>query len=469
MRFNLLPILLFAALTLKVLSVSGREALNLKKPTECIQHKIYKTNLSEQELELSDSFMWKISHPKYETSNYVFGLVHGVPSSEIRNWDWLNLLIEQSEVYVSEIPLSHSDFEIMSRLQTSDKNILQSLSMPMREYLSELLKSKGLDIEQIKSYRPWALSTLLSTSTERGFVGIDQMLYATAINFNKPLSSLETVPELLRHFDKPKIKNIEIEILKDSICNYELMNAQSRDLVTSFIRNNPKEHINTGFSLHTKLSKNSNIFHEILIDERNKIFVETLDYFFKSKNTFASFGSLHLFGKSGVLSELKKLGYEVSAINMDELKKSVLKKTNIDMLNQSVEESLGFIKKHSEKYNQAHIKELKIELMSQIDMDKLFCFGANCNIRAFYKENTLYVSVGLFLQQFYSPVTAQGIIIHELTHHAQALINENKGKLSCSNWKDLEMEALSIQSVYLENFGKVITPNTGIYANSCTN
>lgn len=469
MQLNILSLVLFTIFSLDALALANEDIFNLKKPAECNQHVVYKATLDEQDFEFTDSYMWKISHPEYQTTNYIFGLVHGVPSSEIRNWDWLNLLLEQSEVYISEIPLKNSDLEVMRGLQITDKSVFQSLSKPMKDYLLAVLESKALDSEHIKYYRPWALSTALSTHTERGFVGIDQMLYATALNFKKALTSLETVPELIKHFDKPALKNIEIDILKDTLCNYELMNSQSGELVTSFVKNKPKQHMEAGFSLHTKSSENSKIFHDVLVNERNKIFVNKLNYFFKSKNTFASFGSLHLFGKNGVLKELKELGYEITPVNMNELKLSVLKNANIETLHKAVEESLDFIKKKEEKFSQTHTKDLRIELMSQIDMDKLFCFGANCNVRAFYKENTLYVSIGLFLQQFYSPVAAQGIILHELTHHAQALISEDSGKLSCSNWKNLEMEALSIQSTYLETFGKVITPNTGIYANSCNN
>ena len=70
------------------------------------------------------------------------------------------------------------------------------------------------------------------------------------------------------------------------------------------------------FDATTKQETDEKEFHARLLDERNLSWIPKLEVAFKEKPTFVAVGAGHLGGKKGVLSLLRKKGYQVNPVKL---------------------------------------------------------------------------------------------------------------------------------------------------------
>jgi hypothetical protein len=431
----------------------------------CAGHELEKKPLTSGDLVFADHFLWKVTSKEGKAS-YVLGLTHGVPAITARDWNWLFLLLKKSRLYVSEIPLRSADLTELAELQNSTKSIESELSPEFLKRLDQALTERNLRLEEMKTKQPWAIYGPLGTYLERGFIGIDQILYAQAEAFNRPIKPLETVRELEAHFHEAFDRRFHLEVLKDTLCALPLVMEQSKDMVSTFVNQRPLEHVKAGFGLVSRSSNRSEIFRAKLVNDRNKVFAERLGDVLREGGVFATMGALHLVGEEGLLQLLNKKGFSVDPVEPDSLAQELVATADLQPVRDSIEEAARYIQTVS-KFNGVDFAKIPVRLMTSRELDQKVCGGANCGAKALYTEDELIVSTSLLSQLTSNSIFAQSVMVHELTHHAQRVNSGLKGQVSCSQWKEWEIEAMTVQSQYLAVYGKTLPISPSHYGAAC--
>ncbi len=76
--------------------------------------------------------------------------------------------------------------------------------------------------------------------------------------------------------------------------------------------------------------------------------------------------------------------------------------------------------------------------------------GGKCRVLAWYApEGTIYLDNRLDLKR---NVMARGVLVHELVHHIQRLRTGRKAR-DCTEWRDREHKAYTIQAFWLRDQG----------------
>jgi hypothetical protein len=134
---------------------------------------------------------------------------------------------------------------------------------------------------------------------------LDEYLYKIAKDNGKEIRGLETIEEQISALNesyKPKhiyyyFKNIE----KYDSLNEELRHAymaEDNEAMLRFIADSSL----TGFNM------------DILMDRRNDILTSRIDSIVQMNSAFIAVGAGHLFGETGIISGLRKLGYAVTPV-----------------------------------------------------------------------------------------------------------------------------------------------------------
>ena len=91
-----------------------------------------------------------------------------------------------------------------------------------------------------------------------------------------------------------------------------------------------------------------------------------------------------------------------------------------------------------------------VERVPHSQIEAMACQQA-CRIQAIYIPH-----LGIFLDEDLDVVNdeyARSILLHELVHHAQALMAKYEDLSLCESWKSSEVEAYEIQGKYLRRVG----------------
>ena len=102
-----------------------------------------------------------------------------------------------------------------------------------------------------------------------------------------------------------------------------------------------------------------------------------------------------------------------------------------------------------------------VHLVPHTQIEAMACPGmTSCRIRAIYIPHLgIYMDDNLDLEK--DPF-ARSILLHELVHHAQAVMAKYEDLSICEAWKASEIEAYEIQSTYLHRVGSATQLPRGI-------
>lgn len=457
---------LWAVLGLGMAGGSAEGMPKEKNPDKCNNYRL-KWDLPDlSKIPFSSHLLWKVTSPAGK-ENLVLGLTHAVPGSELRKWDWLQLVVRTSRIYLSEIPLAAENLENLKEMQTTGKSILPELPKSFRDDLMELLRAKDLEHSGILNMKPWSLYSAVGSFVERGFKGVDQVLYFSAQTYHVPILPLETEQELERHFTHEIPYQTHLETLKDTICSHDQVIEQSRRIVESFVRQDAQGLFRAGFGLVSAVGNRSEVFVDKLVNRRNVLFVSKMMPELNQGGSFTALGALHLAGDKGILQLLSRQGFKVEPYSLAALKTKAIASADARIVDEAIREAGAYLNSQ-----QPHLAfdftRIKSRVMAQDDMDQLFCGGANCGARAFHKDGELTVSNNLLLQLALNQIQAQGIIVHETTHYRQGILRgADHPAPSCKQWQELELEALTAQSNYLQLLGQVLPHSTAHYGGAC--
>jgi len=271
--------------------------------------------------------LWEITGNGLKEPSYIFGTFHTRdPKINTLPSNVLSTLSKTQRLY-TEVPIN----------KKTTKEILHFSKMPHPLPLKQRLHPKTIKLllqhlkkyrlaytlRTLKPYKTWAITLMLANQQEKtkypNTLFMDEKLVKTAKTKHIKQAALETPTEQLKYFDTLSPSEQEQFLIytftqdNDTKYNNALKHWYLKgepkgflDLQKMFALQNPKQ---------KKLDK---LLIEGLLIERNRRFTRRINILLQNNSNihyFFALGAGHLSGDSGILTELKHMGYRIKRVD----------------------------------------------------------------------------------------------------------------------------------------------------------
>lgn len=294
------------------------------------------------------SLLWEITGNGLTQPSYLFGTMHVSNKMVFHLSDSFYHAIASCSTVSLELDPRQWQSE-MFRLQQSQMAMSMYLRAPadlLRETSFRLNSNYDVNIKNALSEEPYVINGLLyrtmdGQSNFQENTYLDLYVYQTARKLGKNATGVENYLES---------EKIQLEAQED------MLRARTRARV-NFSNDNPYEiqrkiqeayrrgDLGTLDSL-TQLSGNNEAFNEKFLYGRNEIQANSIDSIIRSESLFVAVGAAHLPGPRGVIEMLRKKGYTLRPVNMndrDAEQREHIDKIRVPVQMQNVLSEDGFI------------------------------------------------------------------------------------------------------------------------------
>lgn len=275
------------------------------------------TNL-DKPLNTDNSLLWQISGNGLTKPSYLYGTIHVISQEDYFLGKNVIKKIQNSDELVMEIDFEKMDITTLAQLSVlpegkfiknymndTDYNTLQSFmedSIGIKKFTFENAygKLKPFFIEQLIFFK------YLGQEKE----SYEQNFKKLAEDKNIPTSGLETYEEQLRFLDEISIED-QLKSMVKTIKNYSSETAKLGQLVKEYKTQNLA-------ALTASFEEDEDQTLKVkLVDKRNSNWIPKLKSLMQNKSCFVAVGAGHLGGENGLINLLKKQGYTVEPISIN--------------------------------------------------------------------------------------------------------------------------------------------------------
>lgn len=261
------------------------------------------------------SLLWEISGNGLSKPSYLYGTIHLICPTDFAITDPIkNAFANTEQVYLE---LDMDDPQMMTKMQkvlvnTSGKSLKELLKPDDYTLLNDYYKSNiGVGLEQLGMMKPLALMsmqymTLLNCQPQSYDMTFSQM----ATKAQKEVLGLETIEEQMSVFDKIPAEK-QVEQLVEMVRKKDEALKEFQQMVALYKAQDVEGLLKIMDSSQFSDYKG---FEDLLLQNRNKAWIPTLEQAIKTKPTFIAVGAAHLGGKSGVIKLLQQKGYTMKAV-----------------------------------------------------------------------------------------------------------------------------------------------------------
>lgn len=259
----------------------------------------------------SNTLLWKVSGKNLKQPSYVFGTFHMMCKDQYQLKPKVKNALEKTQNFVMEIDYSNpKELVEMQKLLISDNKITADFTEEERATFSSNLEKFGYKLEELESFSPIALYSMLYTKFLKCDVNelimIDLELMQLALKNGKTISGLETSAEQVEIFQKYFGKK---EILK-LVSDYE-KGMEEASVLASLYTN---EDLGKMYEMMINQESMNQDQKELLLDRRNEAWITKMPKIMEQKSTFFAFGAGHLLGEQGILNLLRNNGFTVTPV-----------------------------------------------------------------------------------------------------------------------------------------------------------
>lgn len=260
------------------------------------------------------SLLWKISGNGLSKDSYLFGTIHIICKEDFVMNDRVKKAFESTSKLVMELDMS--DPQLMAKMQQQSlnpgmKNIQAELSEEDAKVMDVFfMENFGAGLAQIGILKPFVLSSmaLIKTLPCPETESFEGYFTSQAQSLSKPIEGLETVEIQMGTFDQIPAK-VQLDELVKMI--REKSGAEEFDrMVKSYL----SEDIDALYQIMNQDGMMKE-YRGIMLDNRNKAWIPQLQEKMAKESLFVAVGSGHLAGEYGVISLLRKAGYQVEPVN----------------------------------------------------------------------------------------------------------------------------------------------------------
>ncbi len=276
------------------------------------------TTVAQQNKE-NNTLLWKITGNGIDKPSYLFGTIHMLCKDDAFLSNNLVSAIEKSDRVYLELDMDNlfEMFGAMTKMKMNNDTTLADL-LTAEEYkrVKEHFESKKtmLPFSMLETYKPLLASSLLM---EGGIgcdeqVAMEQLIMEEAKKNGKRIDGLETMAYQMSVFDSIPYKMQAQELLKSiSIGDKDTDGDKEFSELMKAYKDQDLEKL--GYMI-TKSDAGMMQYQDVLLNNRNRNWVEKLKILMKEKSLVIAVGAGHLPGETGVINLLRKAGYKVTPV-----------------------------------------------------------------------------------------------------------------------------------------------------------
>ena len=259
------------------------------------------------------ALLYKISGNGITQPSYIFGTIHISCDAKLEP-SAIKALDATSQMYL-ELDMDDPDLQ---------KNMLKLMNMRNGTTISSLISKEDYEIldsfvmakmnvslSLFNSYKPFLLNSMfLTTLLECKPQYIENELVRISTQQKEPVFGLETVVDQMSIFDLIPYQLQAEELVKSIKANFKDDKIELDLLLKAYA----KKDLNKMQQLFSASSNKIMIdYEDLLLKNRNNIWVPKIERISKEKPTFFGVGAAHLLGDDGLISLLRRAGYQVEA------------------------------------------------------------------------------------------------------------------------------------------------------------
>jgi uncharacterized protein YbaP (TraB family) len=264
---------------------------------------------------------WKVSGNDLTKPSYLFGTHHLIEKDSIAGFDKYLKLIDEVDAVIGELDMSNMMSIQMKLMQGGVmKDVKMKDLMSADDYVlvdNELKQVLGAGLDKLGVLKPMMLSSMYTVMMYMKYFNlkkqpeaIDNLFQKTARKQKKEVMALESVEEQMDIlFNSIPLKR-QAEILVEGV--------KTKDSVLMELSGFNKAYLDGDLQLlQDKYAVQSTMTEEeshLLLDKRNNNWIVQLKSLLPAKSCFVAVGCLHLTGETGLINQLRKLGYKVEAV-----------------------------------------------------------------------------------------------------------------------------------------------------------
>lgn len=270
---------------------------------------------------LNAQLFWKISGNGLAKPSYIFGTHHLIDKSEIPDFDKILDYIKKTDVVVGEVVMKNMLAEQMKmmKMATMTDTTLQDLMTP-EQYLfadSAMKIATGLNLKPFNKMKPALVSSLHTVmlytkhfNIKKQPEAVDKIVQDKANKLKKKVIGFETIDEQINIlFNSISLKG-QTEMLLETLKDTEKSIDMIKKLNEYYLAGDHEKML----ELSMEDTEVNALFMKILLENRNRNWMEQLRKILSEKSCFIAVGSLHLPGETGLIKLLSKEGYEVTSV-----------------------------------------------------------------------------------------------------------------------------------------------------------
>lgn len=272
-------------------------------------------------LPVNAQIFWKISGNGMSKPSYLFGTHHLIEKSEIPGFDRILGFIKETDLVVGEIVIKNLLAEQMKlmKLATMKDSTLHDLMTPEQyQFADSAMKvATGLNLKPFDKMKPAFISTLYTSmlymkhfNIKKQPEAVDKIVQDTGKKLKRKIAGFETIDEQIDLLFNSISLRDQAEMLLETVKDTEKSIDMIKKLNQYYIAGDHEKMM----ELSMEDSETNTRFMKILLENRNRNWMEQLLKLLPEKSCFIAVGSLHLPGETGLIKLLSNEGYEVTPV-----------------------------------------------------------------------------------------------------------------------------------------------------------
>lgn len=256
------------------------------------------------------ALLWRISGGGLDKPSYLYGTIHLICPDDLRLSDSLPSALTRSEKLYLEIDMDEPGLMLKTmRLSMQTSTSLKELYSP-EQYarLDRFLKdSLGMGASLFNRMKPFTLLSALYARIPacRKSVSVEEKILDMAKKQRKEVLGLETLEEQFAVFDQIP-DSAQSRMILEMIDHFPEQRNEFFQMVEAYRKQDL-----TALSEMMNSAPDMEGFEEVLLLKRNRKWIPVMQKAMAQGSVFFAVGAGHLSGPEGLLSLLRKSGYEV--------------------------------------------------------------------------------------------------------------------------------------------------------------
>ncbi len=267
---------------------------------------------------LENSLLWKLSGNQLTQPSYIYGTMHLTCDDQTVKKHKIQKAINNTVQLYLEVDFDDSvQMTEFMQLIANEIKIKDIGDVDKREELIKLashhLQINRTIVAETSTFMLFSLLSMKAVTTCSLPSSVEQLLMPSFKKEDKKIEGLETFAQQMQFFKDSGV--IDIDVIIQSLKLFD----QTKTLFNDMSKYYTDENIN---GIYTKLTMPSELYtveyteklREILLDKRNKNWVELIPSIAKDAPTLFAVGAGHLPGNNGIIQLLRIQGYTVEPV-----------------------------------------------------------------------------------------------------------------------------------------------------------